>query len=95
LYPGSLHVRDAGLSRADDQTIWEFAAQHDFTIVTKDDDFRRRSFVFGPPPKVIWVRLGNCHTKNIEHVLRARHDDARAFLANHGAALRVLSLDRA
>ena len=36
LYPGSTHVRDAGLQAADDDTVWRYAAQHGFAIVSKD-----------------------------------------------------------
>jgi predicted nuclease of predicted toxin-antitoxin system len=39
LYPGSLHLRDAGLLGTDDGTIWRYAAQHGLTIVSKDRDF--------------------------------------------------------
>lgn len=54
LYPGSAHVRDPGLAAADDEAIWSYAAANGYTIVTKDDDFRQRSFVRGAPPQVIW-----------------------------------------
>ncbi|MBZ5546083.1 MAG: DUF5615 family PIN-like protein, partial [Acidobacteriia bacterium] len=60
VYPDSVHVRDCGLQHADDESVWEFAGRNGFTIVSKDSDFRQRSFLFGFPPKVIWVRLGNC-----------------------------------
>ena len=39
LYPGSLHVHAIGLGASDDRRIWEFARDHDLTIVTKDADF--------------------------------------------------------
>ena len=60
-------------------------------IVTKDDDFRQRGFVRGAPPKVIWVRLGNCTTDEVEAVLRARHTDIFAFGTDATAALLVLT----
>lgn len=47
LYPGSAHVRDVGLAEADDEVIWVHAATYGYVIVTKDDDFRQRSFVRG------------------------------------------------
>ena len=50
-FPGSRHVRDVGLRGATDQDIWNFAASADFTIVTKDDDFRGLSLLRGAPPK--------------------------------------------
>jgi predicted nuclease of predicted toxin-antitoxin system len=91
LYPGSAHVRDFGLQAADDEAIWARAGADGFAIVTKDDDFRQRSFLRGPPPKVVWVRLGNCRTADIEALLRARHADVLAFEADPEAALLVLS----
>ena len=58
-YPGSVHVRDVGLGGADDQQIWDYGRARGFTIVSKDTDFRERSFVGGFPPKVIWLDVGN------------------------------------
>ncbi len=58
LYPDSIHVRDIGLERADDQDIWNYAIDHGLTIVTKDADLHQLSFVYGHPPKVVWVREG-------------------------------------
>jgi predicted nuclease of predicted toxin-antitoxin system len=90
LFPSSAHVRALGLERSDDQTIWERAAAHGFAIVTKDDDFRQRSFVFGGPPKVIWLRIGNCAAAEVEQLLRARWERVRSFGSDPVAALLVL-----
>ena len=62
LYPGSTHVREVGLQAADD-TVWRYAAEHGFAIVSRDADFHERSFLLGHPPKVIWIRRGNCSTE--------------------------------
>jgi predicted nuclease of predicted toxin-antitoxin system len=35
LYVGSTHVRDIGFCDADDTSIWEYAEQHGFAIVSK------------------------------------------------------------
>jgi len=51
-----------GLHRAPDAHIWEYAATHDFTIVTQDSDFSERVALYGHPPKVIWLRTGNTST---------------------------------
>ena len=90
LYPGSIHVRDVGLAAADDEAIWAYAVAGGYTIVTKDDDFRQRSFVQGAPPQVIWAKLGNCTTAEVEAVLRVRHADILAFAADRAAALLVV-----
>lgn len=90
-YPNSTHVGHVGLASAPDQAIWDFAAANGFIIVTKDDDFRQRSFVFGPPPQVVWIRLGNCNTREIEEMLRRRHDELCTFAADATAALLVMA----
>jgi predicted nuclease of predicted toxin-antitoxin system len=60
-------------------------------IVSKDGDFHQRSFVRGPPPKVIWIRRGNCTTSEIEQILRARRQDLLDFGEAEDAAFLVLS----
>lgn len=79
LYPGSTHVRDVGLASADDEAVWAFAAEQELSIVSKDSDFRQRSFVHGHPPKVVWIARGNCSTEEITSLLRDRHADLLAF----------------
>jgi predicted nuclease of predicted toxin-antitoxin system len=79
LYPDTAHVRDVGLQAADDDAVWAYAAEHGFVIVSKDADFHQRSFVFGHPPKVVWIRRGNCSTAEIEVILRARRDELLSF----------------
>lgn len=63
LYPNSSHVYLLGLDRADDQTVWEHARREEYLIVTKDADFGDLCMLFGFPPKVIWIRRGNCKTR--------------------------------
>lgn len=83
-------MRELGLAEADDGSIWTHALAHGLVIVTKDDDFRQHSFLLGAPPKVIWVRLGNCRTNDIEDVLRARYATVMAFGSDPEAALLLL-----
>ncbi|GAB4428475.1 MAG: DUF5615 family PIN-like protein [Anaerolineae bacterium] len=74
LYPGSTHVSTVGLDRASDKEVWDFAHQNDFLIVTKDVDFSELSLLIGFPPKVIWIRRGNCSTSDIETILREHYE---------------------
>jgi predicted nuclease of predicted toxin-antitoxin system len=46
--------------------------------------------LYGQPPKVIWIRLGNC-TTSVVTLLRVRHDDVLAFDADPAASFLVLS----
>ena len=91
VFPGSVHVRDVGLARATDAAIWGYARDHDLTIVSKDSDFHQVSFVRGPPPKVIWIRRGNCTTADIEALLRSNQTGILAFAAEADAAFLALS----
>jgi len=45
LFPGSVHVREAGLREAPDDDIWRYAAEHGYVIASKDSDYRQLSFV--------------------------------------------------
>ena len=65
LFPASEHVRNVNLHEADDRMVWEYARANGFAIVSKDEDFHQLSFLYGAPPKVVWVRLGNCTTTDI------------------------------
>ena len=78
-YPGSTHVRAAGLTEAADEEVWRHAREHGFTIASKDADFHQLAFVRGAPPKVIWIRSGNCTTATIERLLREANPTIQAF----------------
>jgi predicted nuclease of predicted toxin-antitoxin system len=91
LYPGGAHVRDLGLASADDLVVWEYAKIGGFTIVSKDGDFRQLSFVRGGPPKVIWLRVGNRTTAELEAILRDEAAAVAAFDADPTAALLVVT----
>lgn len=86
LYPGSAHILALDLGGAGDRAIWDRAAAEQFVLVTKDEDFHRLSVLLGPPPKVIWIRLGNCATADIARLLRFRTDEVRAFAEQTEAA---------
>ncbi len=64
VFPDSQHVFPLGMDRGDDGVIWEYAKANGFTIVSKDADFIHRSFLHGFPPKVIYLELGNCPTRD-------------------------------
>ena len=90
-FPGSAHVRDLGLATAPDADLWAHAAANGFVLVSKDTDFQQRALLYGHPPKVIWVRLGNCTTAAVETLLRSRLADLQAFEADTVASFLALS----
>ena len=91
LYPGTTHVREVSLESASDEDVWSFAAEAGFVIVSKDSDFHQLSFVRGFPPKVAWVRLGNCTTDEIVSLLLERRGVMESFAADPEAAFLELS----
>ena len=82
LFPDSNHVHLLGLSQVDDRIVREYARANDFLIVTKDADFSDLCMLYGFPPKVVWIRRGNCKTADIETLLRARYDELELLLAD-------------
>ena len=91
MYPQSLYVRDAGLESATDAAIWEYAKERGLVIVSKDADFRHLGFTYGPPPKIVWIRRGNCPTREIELLLRERYDDILTFYENEREVVLALA----
>ena len=91
VFPDSVHVRQVGLETADDQVVWEYAKGKELIIVSKDSDMHQRSFLFGAPPKVVWVRLGNCSTSDVESVLRLHVDALKTFESDPFASFLSLS----
>lgn len=86
IFPGSMQARLAGLETADDRAIWRYAGDGGFTLVSQDADFAEMAALYGPPPKVVWLRGGNRPTASIEALLRRYADLLRAFIDDDGAA---------
>ncbi|TVS18720.1 MAG: hypothetical protein EA417_02425 [Gammaproteobacteria bacterium] len=91
IYPSAEHVRDLGLSGESDQIIWKYAQEHGHLLVSKDDDFRQRSFLHGAPPKVVWLQVGNAGTGAIATLLRTSSKRLRDFESEAESALLILS----
>lgn len=70
--------------------MWDYARSNGFVIVSKDSDFHQRSLVLGYPPKVIWVKLGNCSTQAVEQILREHREEVQRFAADAAATFLVL-----
>jgi predicted nuclease of predicted toxin-antitoxin system len=87
LYPQSEHVYNIGLDRATDDEVWQRAGDDDYVIVTRDSDFSDLSTLRGFPPKIIWIRIGNCPTSRIEAALRDREADVKAFVSDESSGI--------
>ncbi|WP_107671277.1 DUF5615 family PIN-like protein [Cyanothece sp. BG0011] len=91
LYPNSNHLYLMGLDRENDNIIWEIAKQQDYIIVTKDSDFNELLILKGFPPKVIWIRIGNCSTRMIESLLRNNYEIISHFSQDNSIGIITLS----
>jgi predicted nuclease of predicted toxin-antitoxin system len=89
-YPESAHVSTLGLDRARDYQVWTFAHENGFTIVTRDADYQDLITLEGFPPKVIWIRRGNCSTSEIEALLRDGRDALQTLAGDDNAGLLTL-----
>ena len=87
VFPGALHVRLLDRGGAPDPDVWELAREHDCVLVTKDSDFHRLSLLRGAPPKVVWLRIGNCATEDIRRLLTTHAEDVRKFEAQSDATV--------
>ena len=91
LFPTSLHVRDVGMKSTVDPIVWDYAKSNNLMIVSKDSDMHDLSLVFGSPPKVIWIRLGNCSTSQVEQLLRREFDAIALFYEDKYLSLLALA----
>jgi predicted nuclease of predicted toxin-antitoxin system len=78
----SSHVKKEGLINADDKAIWAFAKKNNFVIVTQDSDFNELNLLYGFPPKIIWIRMGNIKTQNLYYILTNHFSEIESFIDN-------------
>ena len=90
LFPNSNHVYRLGLDQVEDRQVWQYAKANDFTIVTKDGDYNDLLILLGFPPKIIWIRRGNCSTNEIEDILRMHYLDIQDLTNTESLGLLTL-----
>ncbi len=87
IFPASTHVRTCSLEQKEDTEIWDYAKTGHFTIITKDADFNDLVTMSGPPPKVVWLRIGNCRVTEIEQLIRQHQDAIAQFIQDPVSAI--------
>lgn len=91
IFSDSTHVMFENMDESEDEAIWQFAKENGFTIISKDADYNDMSLVFGFPPKIIWVRVGNCKLSDMERIIRSHSIAINDFF--HNQALAILEID--
>lgn len=94
-FPGSSHISFLNMQGYTDTQIWELAKQEHYIIVSKDNDFRQRSFLLGFPPKVIWLSIGNGGLNPIKDLLLNNIAVIERFYHDLNEGLLVLELNNA
>ena len=65
--------------------------RYEITGPLVDADMHDLSLVLGNSPKVIWLRLGNCSTLQVENVLRRDFNAIKLFYEDKILSLLALS----
>jgi len=86
-YPGSVHVGAVGLERANDVEVWAFARREGLVLVSRDADFPELAAARGHPPKVVWLRRGNCTTAEAATLLRTAAEAVESMVADDAAGV--------
>jgi predicted nuclease of predicted toxin-antitoxin system len=75
------HVKDIGMMDAFDLPLFLEARKQGFeAVLTQDEDFYHILLAQGPPPKVIWLRVGNRSTNQLALVVSRHKDVIEHFL---------------
>ncbi len=91
VFPDASHVALVGLERSADEDVWEYARAGGYVIVTKDADFNDLRALRGVPPKVVWLRVGNCPTTRIATLLRLHRNAVTAFASDPTDGILILA----
>jgi predicted nuclease of predicted toxin-antitoxin system len=85
----ALHCGALALPTASDQTIWAFARNKGYVILTQDADFSDMVIHSENGPPIIWLRKGNMRTFEIESILDKNLD---TILHHLGQGARLIEL---
>lgn len=77
-----LYLKDIDDTMPDNE-IWELAKRESATIVSRDSDFHRRILHSSPPPKVVFLNLGNIKTKDFKALLERNWISILELLDDH------------
>lgn len=77
----AIPVRDLGLREAKDREIFEAARAADVVVVTKDKDFPELVLRLGPPPRVLWLTIGNTSNRHLQTIFKKNLSQALELFA--------------
>lgn len=87
------HLFDRNQLTATDTEIWECGRVENLVIFSKDVDFYDRALLFGKPPQVVHVAVGNCSNTRLFSVPASEWDDIEKALLS-GSRLISIALEK-
>jgi len=81
-FPGSAHVTTIKKGKITDREIWDYAKQHNYVIVTYDEDFYEWQQLRDFPPYITWLRFGNATTRYIAGKLIRHKNDISKMVSD-------------
>lgn len=82
IFPDSKHTSNISKGLLSDKQIFDYAKAKNLSIVTQDQDFYDLQILYGYPPKIILLRIGNTSTQNILAKLQEKKSELTQFLSN-------------
>ena len=82
IFPEIIHTNEVVLDTATDEEVWLYAKLNSCILISKDADFIEKAVIMGHPPKIIWIKAGNCLTDKIEFLLRKNQRLIENFVAD-------------
>lgn len=62
-----------------DKIIWQHAKINNYSVLTFDEDFVELQNLYGHPPKIVWLRMGNVTTQDVAKRLTQLQASLMAF----------------
>ncbi|MGA1372696.1 MAG: DUF5615 family PIN-like protein [Pseudomonadales bacterium] len=89
-FPGSSHVAFLGLEGATDGRLCDYAAEHDFVLCSKDDDFSTLVANRGYRPKLVRLAIGNATNDQVLAALLAASERIEKVLSEEAGGVAVI-----
>jgi uncharacterized protein (DUF433 family) len=88
-----LEKADIDALTATDTQIWDRGRLESLVIFSKDTDFYDRALLYGAPPQVVHVAVGNCSNARLFSVLASEWDEIEQALVS-GCRLISITLEK-
>lgn len=86
----SQHVTDVQMTDSHDWDIWKYAAQNEYVIISKDEDFSTLVYFDANPVQVVWIQLGNCRKQQLLEVFESVLPEVIERIGNGEVLIEVL-----